>query len=183
MGGPERITRRRPHPSCAGTPGSTAAPAQFRAVREQGARVRTRRSVRPGGLVRSARCGPHGLLSTWMAVIHSVRLLGEPRTAEYPVPTSSDDWRRYMTVVLTDGGRYSRQRPPETRCRLNDSAFGTLADDAESNCAADAVTSKKLPDISRLPVRPPRVNQVTRRTSRALSGFRIQNRHRRHLHG
>ena len=27
----------------------------------------------------------------------------EPRTAGYPVPTSSDYWRRYMTVVLTDG--------------------------------------------------------------------------------
>ena len=120
MGVPERIARRRPHPSCAGTPGSIGAPAQFRAVREQGARVRTRRSIRPGGLVRSARCGPHGLSSTWMAVIHSVRLLGEPRTAEYPVPTSSDDWRRYMTVVLTDGGRYVTVRVPGDQAMSKD---------------------------------------------------------------
>ena len=67
-------------------------------VREQ-VSVRTRRTIRPSGQVRSARCGPHGLSSTWMAVIHSGRLLGEPKTAGYLVPTSSDDWRRYMTVV------------------------------------------------------------------------------------
>ena len=138
-------------------------------VRKQGAHLRSRRSIRPGGLVRSARCEPHGLSSTSMAVIHTVRLLGEPRMSGYPVPTSSDDRRWNMTVVQTEGGRYSRQRPPETRWRLNDAAFGTLADGVEPICAADAVTFEKPINICRLRATSPRADQVPRRTSRSQS--------------
>ena len=72
----------------------------------------------------------------------------------------------YMTVVHTDGERYRRQQPPEARCRLNDTAFGTLADGAEPNFASDAVTSEKLSEIRRLAVTTPRADQVTPRTSR-----------------
>ena len=53
-------------------------PPRVHTVRKQGARIRTQRSIRPGRLVRSPRCGPRGLSSTWMAVIHSVRILGQP---------------------------------------------------------------------------------------------------------
>ena len=90
----------------------------------------------------------------------------EQRTARNHVPVSSDDHPRNMTVVQTGEGRLSRQRPPETRCRLNDTAFGTLADGAEPNCAAYAVTSEKWPEIRRLAVRTPRADQVPQRTSR-----------------
>ena len=140
-------------------------------VRKQGSRVRTRRSIRPGGLVRSARCGPHRLSSTWMAVNHFVRLLGEPRTAGCPVPTSSGDWRRDMTVTRTDGGRYSRQRPTDARSHLNDTAFGPLAVSVEPIFAADAVTSEKAANFRGLRATSPCADQVTRRTSRTHLRF------------
>ena len=97
------------------------------------------------------------------------------RRVSKPSPSDRSP-RPVAALILRDPngyGRYSRQRPPERRWRLNDAAFGTLAVSGEPICAADAVTSEKAPSIRRLRATSPRAVQVPRRTSRTPSSMGI----------